>query len=614
MERPFALKAGPGLLLILLLFPLLTTAQSLGEIVGNPVVDSLISKMENATNDSLKALYLNQISWRVVNKDIDTAMWYEQEAIDVAHSAGQHTLSLSYRSGLASMLMRNQEYARAGEVLNKALEYAQEHIPGDHLNIGQVYAYMAALKIRNDQHAEALEDLDKSQSMYQQAKYYRGIANGYIYKVDVAVALQDTPRLERYLDSALTMIRTYGRPRDLAIILQQYGDHLRGINKNEDALGYYLEGLEIMEAAKDEYVLAYLYESTGQAYDGLKRFRKAGEYYQKMLQMLPKVNNLDVNKMAYKSVAEHFDMTSSPDSAFKYYKLYMAAKDSVDKRENQDKLNEAIVKYDTEKARWETKEVKKDLEIEKTARQNSRLTLSIVLLVLVLVVVIGALLIQRTRFRHRARVAELQHKLERTKMNPHFLFNTLISIQNMIERGEQDKAVRSLVSFSSLLRTTLESSEKRLIGLDEELKILQSYLALEKSRSGGKFDFEIQVEEDVDLSGWNILGMITQIHAENAILHGFRDIDYPGKLEIHVRERGEEVEIEIRDNGIGREAAGKIRNPAKGQSIGTRVIEKQIEILKQLKYLDIRQIVKDLEDTTGRPLGTEILIKIKEYQ
>jgi hypothetical protein len=177
------------------------------------------------------------------------------------------------------------------------------------------------------------------------------------------------------------------------------------------------------------------------------------------------------------------------------------------------------------------------------------------------------------------RLRELELTAIRSQMNPHFLFNSLNSVQNLIRQNRSEEANLYLSDFAGIIRKVMRNSEKEEISLAEELELVDQYLRVEKLR----FDFEyaIQVEEQVDAPHLMIPPLLIQPFAENALLHGLQHKPAGRRLQISISKEGPQIRILIEDNGIGREAAEKQETATNGK--GIRMNTERLKILEE-KY------------------------------
>ena len=205
----------------------------------------------------------------------------------------------------------------------------------------------------------------------------------------------------------------------------------------------------------------------------------------------------------------------------------------------------------------------------------------------------------------------------RAQMNPHFIFNSLNSIQQFIYNNDREEAATYLSKFSKLIRQILEHSSQGTILLQDEASILNLYLELEALRFQDKFSFDIDIDEDIDAGYTEIPSMLIQPYIENAILHGLVNKEGEGHISvsIHPDEHSENLLIvSIADNGIGREKAMEINKKKvfkyKNKSMGMSVTNDRLTILNQYQQQNIAVQIIDLKDEKGNALGTRVDIRI----
>ncbi len=207
------------------------------------------------------------------------------------------------------------------------------------------------------------------------------------------------------------------------------------------------------------------------------------------------------------------------------------------------------------------------------------------------------------------KIKEAEMKTLRSQMNPHFLFNTLNSINSYIVQNKTEDASSYLTTFSKLMRSILENSKKEQISLKNELDTLKLYLELESARLEHSFDYIFKIEDEVDEFDLQVPPLIIQPFAENAIWHGLRNMNERGMLEIRVKQPQEDILcIYIEDNGIGREASQKLKKQeTQHKSYGIDITIDRIKTLNQENGF----VIHDLYDESGNATGTQIIITLK---
>ncbi len=189
----------------------------------------------------------------------------------------------------------------------------------------------------------------------------------------------------------------------------------------------------------------------------------------------------------------------------------------------------------------------------------------------------------------------------RREMNPHFIFNSLNSVNHFIATNNELEANQYLTKFSKLMRRVMENSTEDFIPFQQELDLLQNYLALEKTRFADKFDYEIVVDENLNLQSLQVPGMLVQPFLENAIWHGLRYRTEKGFLKLSFAKNDQYLIITIEDNGIGIEESKKqkTQHQKAREGRGMKNTLERIQLLNDLYKKNITCSVKDKEDSGG---------------
>ena len=247
-----------------------------------------------------------------------------------------------------------------------------------------------------------------------------------------------------------------------------------------------------------------------------------------------------------------------------------------------------------------------------------------VLLVLALIIVLWVIIYRRIkRIRRKSEVDakvleiekqkfDLEQKALRLQMNPHFIFNSLNSIQSYILSHDTDKAVMYLGKFSQLMRLILTNSGYKFIPVKEELKTITYYLDLEKLRFDNKFDYSITIDKNIDVEFVEIPPMIIQPYIENAIIHGLLHKPSKGQIDIDFRLDNETIVCSVVDNGVGREKSMTIEKATgiKRKSKGMMITKARLEILSRQSNDEFSIQIIDLKDEFGNAKGTKVEIRI----
>jgi len=268
---------------------------------------------------------------------------------------------------------------------------------------------------------------------------------------------------------------------------------------------------------------------------------------------------------------------------------------------------------------------KHSLMVKKKEIDKSQLITIIAVLAVLFLSTLLVFLIWKWRVRLRFRKEQQQRRLReleltaiRSQMNPHFLFNCLNSVQNLVQQNKGREAHLYLADFAGLIRKVLQNSEKEEVSLAEELEMVQQYLNLEKLRFD--FDFQITTGEGIDPHNTPVPPMLLQPFAENAVIHGLQNKTGERKLKIEVLKGSKQLTVNsgesekggiviiIEDNGIGRAAAQKLATNKNGK--GSKLMQERLEILQETQGEKYRLQITDL--TEKGITGTRVEIWIPE--
>ncbi len=204
------------------------------------------------------------------------------------------------------------------------------------------------------------------------------------------------------------------------------------------------------------------------------------------------------------------------------------------------------------------------------------------------------------------RIERLEMETLQSRMNPHFLFNSLNSIKSYIVKNEKKLATDYINDFAQLLRDILHYSNSLYIPLENELDIVKTYIKLEQQRFSKPFVFNVKVDPEIPLDSIYIPSLLLQPFVENAVWHGISHKSVQCHLEIDIRQTRDEVKIQIIDNGIGRRLSG-IKNLKKKKNNRSAGIELAIARLRLMYGEQAGIVIIDIPEDQG----TEVIINFK---
>ncbi len=215
---------------------------------------------------------------------------------------------------------------------------------------------------------------------------------------------------------------------------------------------------------------------------------------------------------------------------------------------------------------------------------------------------------------YEKKIAVVEMNTLRAQMNPHFIFNSLNSINTFILKNDQENATDYLSKFSQLVRLILDNSRTEWVLLENELKALKLYVELETLRFDKAFTYTICIDPDVLSSQVVVPPLIIQPYVENAIWHGLLHRKRPGgKIAIDIWKENNELKVQITDNGVGRVEAAKLESKKniRHKSHGMKITAERLAIVNEVYKMNAAITVTDFPDTATRVSGTKVLLSIQ---
>ena len=448
------------------------------------------------------------------------------------------------------------------------------------------------------------------------------------------------------LDSALVIEKILNLP-----LMEQdardnlfYGRFYVAQKEYKKALPYFIRGFNTASENQHKIEVSQNANELSNTYLLLNDDKKALHYALQALQIGTSIQALQEIKTAAATLARIYEKKKIYSKAYYYDQLYKSTNNLLAPEEYKRKLSLIQIQNELNNKKHEAslllsenligkQEVKlKQKEIEKVSILKNILIASLVVLLILGVIVFRNITLKRRNEKQRLehnlelqkiesekRKAELQQQtteLEmqvlRAQMNPHFIFNSLNSINRFILQNNRTQASEDLTRFSKLVRLILQNSQASLIPLASELEALQLYLELESVRFNHHFIFTIRIGEDLDVSGLKVPPLIIQPYAENAIWHGLMHKEEKGNLQIELFEKENMLCCKITDDGVGRKKATELKTKSASthKSMGMQITADRITMLQKVNAPTTQIKITDLILPDGTAGGTEVLLKI----
>jgi tetratricopeptide (TPR) repeat protein len=478
-----------------------------------------------------------------------------------------------------------------------------------YLNIGSIYQnqknYPGSIKYFN-QALKIYEEVGDSNNI---GTIYYSLGTTYMYEGNYSEAL-------KYNLLALEMKKKTGDKSVLALTYSNIGEVYYLLGQYQKSLDYHFEGLKIKNDIGEKQSIAMSLTGIGKVYTKLKNFKESKINLDEALKISIDIGSKEVQKTTYEALTELYEAQYDFKTALINYKLFSVAKDSLINDDNNKRIAELNTKFETEKKNNENVILKQDNLIKDKQNQQQQQTRNIVLIASCLI--ISLLIFGFYNFYNRRKISftrtveRVNNKALRSQMNPHFMFNALQSIQSFLMVNNSQDANTYLIKFSKLMRLVLENSQHQEVSIAEDKEALELYMQLEGIRLKHPFKYNFKVDEGIDVNSTMIPPLILQPFVENAIWHGLQYKEGPGRININITKKGEELHCTVEDDGIGRDLSKKVEKPMllKKESLGMKLTEERLKIINELKKFKSEFRIVDLTSADNKPNGTRVELSI----
>lgn len=515
------------------------------------------------------------------------------------------------------VLQKMGKYTQALRIQFKALKTIEKR--KQFSETARVIVNIASIYDDLKNYDKALEYYFKAIPLLKSAGNETGLSVCYTNMVATYVNKKKYHDAMKYQLMSLELEKKLQLEMDIAASYSNIGSIYGYMKDYPNAVKYQLMALELRKKMDNKVSLEISLSNIGAVYMDMGQLKKAEEYTKQALRMATDIEDWEGISKTHMNLATIYERMNLPGKAYPHFIKYISVRDSL---VNLDKIRESeriALNYEFEKKTLRQKIIqqKKDaIAKEKVKTRDAQLSrnrfLIIGLIVFILMgVVIARLLIKQNRYKLTQQNLELQQQMLRSQMNPHFIFNSINSIQGYILKKNEEQAYDYLAKFSKLIRIVLNYTFEKTIPLKQELEMLSLYVELEQMRFEKSFDFHITIDENVDEFEIDVPGMFVQPYIENAIWHGLMNIESEkkGVIQLHVSANKKVLKIVIEDNGVGRELSQTFKSKATHNPVGMKLTaERLANINKQLDSKNAKVVVTDLYDNYAKATGTRVEI------
>jgi tetratricopeptide (TPR) repeat protein len=384
---------------------------------------------------------------------------------------------------------------------------------------------------------------------------------------------------------------------------------------------------------KDVVPLMYSLLVTGKAFLGKGDYPASLSHTRELYQLAASIDNKQFLKDASQLLATTFEKLKQTDSAYVYFHQYVILKDSMETAQYAGRTalylaaseaNSKISLLQKNNAIHQQQLILNKKEIQRQVQVKNMLIAGFALAILFSIMIGSNLILKRKneKLRNeqeqsalRQKTLELEMQALRAQMNPHFIFNCLSAIDNLIQTNQPDKATTCLSRFAKLVRGVLDSSKNNLVPFEKDFETMKLYLEMEKFRCNNKFNYDLKADDALLHGDYKVPPLIIQPFIENAIHHGLLNKqDSNRELKVKAQLEDEHIVYSITDNGIGRKKANSIKqlNKPHQQSYGIEITRERIQLHNRVG-IATDMVISDLEEE-GIPAGTKAVVRINCFQ
>lgn len=521
----------------------------------------------------------------MVKGDYENALKVWFKGLKIAEEASLDASEIMINRNISNIYVYNNEFSLALPILKKI--YAFKTRIKDTLK-----AYPVAVDI-----GHCFYELNQQDS----AKYYYNLA----IQLDkhVKTASLDYAQANEYLQAKSSSV-----PK-----ISQYFIH----NGNSQfALELLLPLWQQVDTTENIYNKISVLEAISHAYLEIKKYDSTIYYANAAFKADLNNENIDALGPIHNFASQAYEAKGQYKDAYEHLRSHIVLKDSIFSNEKFRAIKDMQTKYDTEKKEQQILSLNQE-------KRNQRIITGISIAALLTTLSFIVFLIRSKKLQKRLfekekqlqknesekQLANLEQTALRAQMNPHFIFNSLNSVQRFVINNDSEGVNTYLTTFASLIRQTLENSGKKLIPLKDELKYLESYLKLEQMRANNSFGYSINVSPEIDVTETYIPSMIIQPFVENSINHGMANTPTgQGYIKLDFTKNGK-LACGVLDNGSGIKQSAADNTLRNHEPMGSTITQKRIFAYNKLEDEKIELSVSDLSETDKNNNGTIVTIK-----
>ncbi len=487
-------------------------------------------------------------------------------------------------NNMANIYKNQGDYSQALDLFFQSLRIREEI--QDKMGLASSLGNIANIYMTQTEYVKAIDYLSRCLAIMKELENKQGVA-GTLNNLGLIYADQgDYERALDHYNRSLHIREELGDRRGIAESMNNIGNIYRESGEFGKANEYHSQSLAIRETLKDKKGVASSLYNLGKVHAAQSDYLQAMDYGNRALPLAQEVGDVQVISDAAQLLYMSYKASKRHESALNMFELHIAMRDSIHKDENKREMMRQQFQYDFEKreALLKAEQEKKDaIALEELRRQRSERNLMGLGFLLVILVGggTGMFLHQRRKAEFHLRSTNSELKALRAQMKPHFIFNALNSIHNFIDHNNTQTAKDYLVKFSKHMRNVLNNNLTEEVLLQDEIDALKEYLELEKANLNGKFQYNIEIDPELDPENTTLSPLMIQPFVENAIWHGIAPKESEGNILLRIAKDNDLLHITVTDDGVGRKHSAECKKEKGHKSIGIRLTTERMEILNR---------------------------------
>ncbi|MBO9563686.1 MAG: tetratricopeptide repeat protein [Niastella sp.] len=579
--------------------------------VGTP--DSLKRLLStHAAEDSNRVLILIKLANATFTYDPAEAMQYAREAAAISGKINwQKGQAMAFRSTGGICLVQS-DYVGALDNFQKALTADNGK---SQLFEASVLNNMAIVYSSLKQFDKALEYQKRHFVIVRALDNREELTMSYCNVGTIYQQLGKYDSALSYYDKSLALSRETGNKRLESNALCVLGSLFKETGDYRKSVFFSAQSVELATTSGNIYVKAPALNNWAWALVYLSEYGKAEQLSKESLRLAKEMGSVQWEYESWESLYANYEKQHKLAQALAAYKQFILLRDSVTNDEKRQEVVRKEMQFQAEKKEALLQAAHAAALHRQGIIRNAWIGIAAILL---LGGATSFLFYKRRRDavtrQHeaelKAEITSTEMKALRAQMNPHFIFNSLNSISDYIGKNNIQAADKYLVKFARLMRMILEHSGHKEVSLSDDLKALELYMQLEALRMDHRFDYEIIVDESVDVDNTLVPPLLLQPFVENSIWHGLRQKTGHGKLYIRILREGDHILCVVEDNGVGisKDIGTKEAEQQEKQSLGIKITTDRIAMINK------KQLACDSVQVVGLSQGTRVNVKIPLQQ